>query len=162
MLHTFNQKLRKVTVYSVLLMVLTSIHHVWGAIIYHTPWRLHVLLLSIPVASLTLLLGYFCSKTTPPKWIFLCYCLITLLASILLIGVFEGIYNHILKNCFFFAGLSIDVMKKLYPEGTYEMPDNLIFELTGVLQGVVAIPLIRYFIQLLRSAALTADIAKHN
>lgn len=46
----------KVTRYSIALMAITSIHHAYGAYIYHTPWRLHVLMLSIPVIVLTMLL----------------------------------------------------------------------------------------------------------
>lgn len=140
----FNPALRKVTLYSVILMGLTSVHHLYGAIAYHTSWRLHVLFFSIPVLVVTLLLHRFANR----RWVFRLYWIITLLAAIILIGVFEGLYNHVLKNIFFFSGFSQSSMEKLYPPGAYEMPDNFFFELTGILQGIIAIPLIIYFTRL--------------
>jgi hypothetical protein len=41
---------------SVVLAILTTIHHVYGAVLYDTPWRLHILVMSIPVIILTLIL----------------------------------------------------------------------------------------------------------
>jgi hypothetical protein len=41
---------------SVALAILTTIHHVYGAVLYDTPWRLHILVMSIPVIILTLIL----------------------------------------------------------------------------------------------------------
>src|SRR3712207_819041 len=93
-------ELAKVSLYSNLLMLLTSLHHIYGALLYHTPWRLHVLLISIPVILLTLLLQAFLSKRESSYknvvvWINLG---IILVASIGSIGLFEGGYNHLLKN----------------------------------------------------------------
>ena len=139
-----NQELRKVTLFSVILMGLTSVHHLYGAIAYHTSWRLHVLLFSIPVIVVTLLLHRAASRPS----VFWLYWIITLLAAIILIGIFEGLYNHVLKNILFFSGFPKSSMEKLYPRGAYEMPDNLFFEISGILQGIIAIPLIIYFIRL--------------
>jgi hypothetical protein len=57
----------------------------------------------------------------------------------LLIGIVEGGYNHFLKNVLFFSGVKLDVLTKMFPPPEYEMPDNFIFEFTGILQFVVAI-----------------------
>lgn len=150
MLNAVKYKQKKVTIYSIMLMGLTSVHHLYGAIIYNTPWRMHVLLLSIPVIIVTLFLSRLLNKTkvTTNKYLFWVYWLITLLASITLIGVFEGLYNHILKNILYFGGLSGSLMNKIFPSGTYEMPNNFFFEITGMMQGIIVIPLIVYFIQL--------------
>ena len=125
-------------------------HHVYGAEIYHTPWRLHVLFLSVPVIVITLLINR--SLNNKPynhkSYALRIYLIITFLTSILLIGIFEGIYNHILKNILFFSGFAGDIMQRLFPSGTYEMPDNLFFEITGMLQGILAIPLTTHFIKL--------------
>ena len=139
---------RKVTQYSVSLMILTSIHHAYGAFIYHTPWRLHVLFLSIPSMIILLAVGRLYARSNNSKWLYGLYWLITLLIPILLIGVFEGLYNHVLKNTLFFSGLPTGMMHSFYPAGTYEMPDDLLFELTGVMQGIIAILLIRRFVHL--------------
>ncbi|HKZ36313.1 MAG TPA: hypothetical protein VJ184_01590 [Chryseolinea sp.] len=90
----------RVSQYSNLLMITTTIHHIYGSVIYNTPWRLHVLLLSIPVVVITVLLTRFLAKREhqDKKILFVIYWLIILVASIGLIGVFEGIYNHAIKR----------------------------------------------------------------
>jgi hypothetical protein len=147
-----NQEQQKVTLYSIILLGLTSVHHTYGAIIYHTQWRLHVLLLSVPVIIITIYLNRLLNQNDKIRngyWFWI-YWTITLLVSIILIGVFEGIYNHILKNILFFGGMSKTGMRTLFPPATYEMPDDVIFEITGMLQGITAIVLIVYFIRLTR------------
>ena len=67
---------------------------------------------------------------------------VTLVPSIGMIGVFEGLYNHILKNAFFFAGASGNTLQLMFPPPTYEMPNDFLFEFTGVLQGFIAVPMI--------------------
>jgi ABC-type proline/glycine betaine transport system permease subunit len=146
-----NSEQQKVTLFSVLLMILTSIHHVYGAIAYSTPWRLHVLFFSVPVIILTLVLDRLLASTRNNHWVFRLYWVLTLVASIIVIGLFEGLYNHVLKNILFVIRFPENDMEKLYPHGIYEMPDNLFFEITGILQGVIAIVLIAYFIRLIRN-----------
>jgi hypothetical protein len=143
---------RKVILHSNLLMSLTSIHHIYGAIIYNTPWRMHVLLLSIPVIIATFFLGRLLSQDTYhfKTYLFWIYWVIILLASILTIGVFEGLYNHLLKNILFFGGLPENRLNKLFPANMYEMPNDLFFEISGMIQGIVAVPLIIHFFKLTR------------
>ena len=143
----------KIAWYSVALMSLTSIHHIYGAMIYSTPWRLHVLLLSIPVIALSLLLKSVLLKEEskykgPLKSVFL---FITLVPSIGMIGIFEGLYNHVLKNIFFFMGASQETLQSMFPAPTYEMPNDLIFEITGVAQGLMVVPMIILLTRLLPS-----------
>lgn len=142
--------LKKVTLYSHIMMMLTSIHHVYGAVIYNTPWRLHVLFLSIPVISVTALLTYFIKRKDNLKTslLFWLHWSIILIGSIALIGVFEGVYNHFFKDLLFYAGVNRFTLLKLFPPPTYEMPNDLFFELTGVLQAVVVVILINWFIRL--------------
>lgn len=162
MAHIFDTTLRRVTLYSLLLMGLTSIHHVYGAFIYHTPWRLHVLFLSLPVMALTLGLDYLLRRSGNGKLIFGLYWSVTLLISILMIGTFEGLYNHLLKNVLFFMGMSASKMRVLYPPGAYEMPDDLFFEMTGVMQGIVVIPLALYFIRLIPNRSTRHLLKQHH
>lgn len=68
-------------------------------------------------------------------------CILILLGPVVWIGVFEGGYNHVLKNVFYFAGLSPDTIERLFPPPRYEVPKDWLFELTGVLQfplGLIA------------------------
>ena len=134
----------KMAWHSIALMSLTSIHHVYGAIIYSTPWRLHILMLSIPVTALTLLLKlYFFKKKGKYIWVFKsAFLFITLVPSIGMIGVYEGLYNHVLKNILFFSGASQETLQSMFPAPMYEMPNDFIFEVTGVMQGLIVVPMI--------------------
>src|SRR6478735_6883000 len=137
-------RVSKITAYSVALMIVTSIHHIYGAVVYHTPWRLHVLMLSIPVIILTLVLYRKLRNEEPhlrsfSYWTFF---ILTLIPSAGLIGIYEGLYNHILKNLLFFGGANDDLIKHLFPQPTYEMPNNVFFEITGIVQGILVLPLI--------------------
>jgi hypothetical protein len=63
---------------------------------------------------------------------------------ITMIGLFEGGYNHLIKDALYFAGASMMLMHSLFPPPTYEMPDDVFFEFTGVLQLFVVLPVIYY------------------
>ena len=147
------QEVTTVSRLSVALMVLTSIHHAYGAMIYNTPWRLHVLMISAPVILFTVIFYYrFLKKGIRTRSVFFwVYLVLTLVASVALIGLFEGVYNHLFKNALFYTGVSHQTLIYLFPPPTYEMPNDFWFEFTGVLQGVVAIPLTVSFIRLIRA-----------
>lgn len=146
------QEVTKVSRLSVALMALTSIHHAYGAIIYQTPWRLHILMISVPVIIFTIIFYFWFFKkgVRTQSLFFWIYLVLTLVASVALIGLFEGVYNHLLKNALFYTGVDNQILMYLFPPPTYEMPNDFWFEFTGMLQGIVAIPLTVYFIRLVR------------
>ncbi len=131
----------KVSIYSHLLMLLTTVHHIYGAIIYNTPWRFHVVF-----------------KSNRKSFWFWVYWSIILIASIGFFGLFEGIYNHLLKDILFYSGVNREVLFQLFPPPKYEMPNDFLFEATGVLQAVLAILLIIHFIRLTKSAMLRTTL----
>ena len=126
---------------SLAVLLLTSVHHAYGAYVYSTPWRYHV----VPVAGATalVLLGARAELRAHPsgprgriaRWLF---GLTALAVPVLLIGAFEGLYNHVVKDVLYFAGLPAERMARLFPPPKYEMPDDALFEITGVLQVVPA------------------------
>src|SRR5262249_61137272 len=61
------------------------------------------------------------------------------------IGLFEGGYNHLVKNVLFFGGASRATLDQLFPPPAYEMPNDLWFEVTGVLQFFVGLCAAYYF-----------------
>jgi hypothetical protein len=144
-------ELKRTSLYSNGLMLLTTLHHIYGAVLYSTPWRLHVLLISMPAIILTTMLSKFLVKYENNRYVFGCYWLLVLIPSIGLIGLFEGMYNHLLKNLMFFSGTSKEVLIKMFPPPTYELPNNFFFEFTGVLQAVVVVFLIISFVRLTRT-----------
>ena len=123
-------------------LVLTILHHLYGAILYSTLWRAHVVFFVGPVL---LLLGavWLINRSskggiarTLSKWIFV---LASATVAVGLIGLFEGGYNHALKNVFYFGGASAETLSFLFPPPTYEMPDDALFEITGVAQLFIAV-----------------------
>lgn len=136
--------------YSVALAVLTTIHHVYGAVLYQTPWRLHILMMSLPIIILTMILRRQLTKKDADNkcFVFWAFYTITLVPSLGFIGVFEGIYNHLFKNIMFFGGAGNGLLQTLFPAPTYEMPNDLLFEFTGVGQGFIAIVLIKHMYSL--------------
>lgn len=118
-------------------LAMTSVHHVYGAIHYATPWRYHAVHVS-GVVLVVLLGAYGLGRAKPgtsagraADWVLWG---VTWLVPVLLIGGFEGLYNHVLKNALYWGGLPAGWMTSLFPPPTYEMPNDLIFEITGLLQ----------------------------
>lgn len=122
-------------------MLLTALHHAYGAMVYRTPWRLHIVPVSI--VSVAVIAGALVASVQNPRstigkaarWLAV---IVIAVVPVLLIGLFEGTYNHLLKNVLFFAGTPLSVMRQLFPPPTYELPNNLLFEVSGVLQVPVA------------------------
>ena len=123
--------------------LISSVHHWYGAIAYNTPWRIDV---SYWIAGLVIVVylllfvywkyaGSIIGKMA--MWIFL-FCAVIFQAGFIM---FECVYSHVLKNILFFAGASQSLLDKLYPPPAYHLPNNLFFELTGILQlvGFVAV-----------------------
>ena len=132
---------------------LTSAHHAYGAYIYDTPWRYHVLLVAIPAAAV--IVGSQAVVRSNPggirgkiaRGIFLAT---TVALPVLAFGVFEGFYNHLVKNVLYFAGTSPAVMTRLFPPPMYEMPNNALFEISGILQVVPAVLIVRHLVRMVR------------
>src|SRR5688572_13903588 len=61
----------------------------------------------------------------------------------------EGLYNHVIKNLVYFGGASEPLMVRLFPPPVYEMPDDVLFEITGMLQIVPATVAARCLFQML-------------
>lgn len=136
-----HERLSRVTRYSLGILLLTSVHHAYGAYIYDSPWRLHVVGFAIGAAVLiggaaNVYRRHTGFARTLAFWVL---CAVTLAFAIALIGFFEGGYNHVLKDALYFVGAPRDVMQKLFPAPAYEMPSSVFFEVTGVAQLMLGI-----------------------
>jgi hypothetical protein len=125
---------------AVVVLLLTSVHHAYGAYVYATLWRLHVVI----VAGLTALALRGAAHVVRHRPAGLArtiatvaFCLVDLIIPVAGIGFFEGGYNHLLKNALYFGGASPQVMTRLFPPPAYELPGDWFFEGTGILQFVV-------------------------
>lgn len=119
----------------------TALHHVYGAIRYASPWRMHAAVIALLLAPLFVVLyGSFtrgisgapgARRGRAAGW---ALALISLVYPIALIGGFEGLYNHVAKNLFYLGGMSRPRLLELFPPPTYELPNDVVFEVSGVLQ----------------------------
>lgn len=127
---------------AVAVMLLTTVHHSYGAIIYNTPWRHHVAIVGVVtvlVLFATLRVHRSLDGNPGGKIGFWVFAFVTLLIPVVGIGVYEGGYNHGLKDVLYFSGASAELMGRLFPAPTYEMPNDFFFEITGVLQFPLAL-----------------------
>ncbi|QSQ23091.1 hypothetical protein JY651_49770 [Pyxidicoccus parkwayensis] len=138
---------------SLAVLLLTSVHHAYGAFVYATPWRLHM----VGVAAVTagVLLG--ARRLGRGGLAFAVFALTTLAVPVGMIGAFEGFYNHVLKNVLYFGGASPELMTRLFPPPTYELPNDFFFELTGVLQVVPAVMAVLALLRAFRRSPASPD-----
>jgi hypothetical protein len=141
-----------ITRQALIALLLTSIHHAYGAYVYRTPWRLHVLLITVP-AALVIVGAQAVVRSDPSgmkgtvaRWVFV---LTTVAVVVLGFGVFEGFYNHLVKNVLYFTGTSTASMLRLFPPPAYEMPNNLFFEITGILQVIPTVQIVRHLLRMI-------------
>jgi peroxiredoxin len=116
---------------------LTALHHVYGGLIFGTPWRVHGAAIAIVVGAALIALATVYVRTHKQL---AGYALAAAVIAmpVLATGLFEGGYNHLVKNVLFFAGAPHEVLVALFPPPTYEMPSEVFFELTGIAQMIPA------------------------
>ncbi len=155
-----NRLTTRVTGNAYAVLLLTSVHHVYGAYAYNTPWRLHMVVISaLTAAGIAGLLAVLRrhSNDRLGAIVFWAYVAVTLAIPVGPIGIYEGLYNHGAKNVLYFSGTPTDTMLRLFPPPTYELPNDLFFEVTGVLQIVPAIAAGYYLFRLLRRRLTGAE-----
>jgi hypothetical protein len=133
--------------YSNLIMFITTIHHIYGAFLYSTPWRLHVLLISLPVPVVVNILMRLLRSYPARRWILYLALAIIFIFSMSLIGIYEGVYNHAIKNVLFFSKIDQHLFTSLFPPPVYEAPNDFLFEFSGAMQGVLVVPLGFWFVR---------------
>jgi hypothetical protein len=148
--------------YASAVLLITSIHHAYGAYIYNTPWRYHAVLVASITAPLIFgALAVVRARPAGPLGTLAhgLFVLATLGVAILMIGTFEGLYNHVVKNLLYFGGASSALMTRLFPPPTYELPNDAFFEITGILQ-VVPAALAAWYLYRMTQGRRTAHKAK--
>ncbi len=143
------------------ILALTSVHHAYGAVIYDTPWRLHILHLAVPSAvfiALALYIGR--SKNSATRRIAAWSAGLGILAvPVAAISFYEGGYNHVVKNMIYFT-LGEETARRVFAGELYEMPNDLVFEATGVAQFPLAVMACVLVAKLLRSSSGNASTAR--
>jgi hypothetical protein len=132
---------RKAVLAAAAVAVVTTVHHVYGAILYGTPERYHAVF--IAAAAFALIVAGEAATVAradrrPGAWGRRVSIGVNAVVMVLLFGVIEGGYNHVLKVALHLGGASEQVMAWLYRAALYETPNDLIFEATGILHVVPA------------------------
>lgn len=137
---------------TVAVFVVTTIHHGYGAYHYHTPWRLHAAAISGAATLLMAgLLILFRSRSVIIHSLARCgFMVLALIVPFLAFGVFEGGYNHALKDLLYLLNASPKLTLRMFPPKLYELPNDAFFEVTGVLQIVPGVLTGYYLLDIVR------------
>ena len=143
---------RGLAFWTIALVMFTSIHHVYGGAIYSTSWRILMpLFMFIPTLVLTLVLQYQAVKRSS-RILLIGYVLLTIIAWVIGVGIYEGGYNHVLKNVLYFSGTASDLMVKMFPPEfggmkLYESaPNDFLFEASGIATTIFGFLVVSYMI----------------
>lgn len=139
-------------------LALTAFHHAYGAIAYDTPWRFHVAIVA-PIIGFAIVRALYLGgsrRGTPSgmMWTRVAAVLI-LIFPVGLIGLVEGGYNHLVKNLVYFVS-GAQTAHALFPPPAYELPDNLLFEATGLVQFLLALVAAYFALTILRRSQTAA------
>jgi hypothetical protein len=117
--------------------LITSAHHVHGGLVYDSPQKLMTpLIFAVPLAlTLALLHRYGRTRSSDVLTLFSVTCVAV---WVLVLGTFEGGYNHTTKLTLFFVGVPPSVMESVFPSYEYVLPNDVFFEATGVLTLVAS------------------------
>ncbi|WP_344213041.1 hypothetical protein [Nonomuraea bangladeshensis] len=114
--------------------LITTVHHVYGAVIYGTPGRYHAVLAAALLLALDVA-AYAWARRPVAWWI---HWSVSLVGFVLSFGLFEGLYTHVLSPLL---------------QGGYMTPGqpfDLLFQATGVLHVLPAAVTALLLVRLLR------------
>jgi len=129
--------LNRIHLASIAVLLTTIVHHIYGGIIYNTPERFDVVFIAAPAIVIQIIALVVYKKNreaTVGKIASGFFFLVSLGIAIVLFGIVEGGYNHLVKIVLYFGGASPALLDRLYSSPIYVMPDDFIFEVTGVAQ----------------------------
>ena len=94
----------------------TSVHHAYGAAVYHTPWRYHAVALAM--AAVTVLLAAqrvsrAAVGATARRVAWWTFWGVNAAVFVALLGAFEGLYNHALKDLLYFGSSRLIASKTM-------------------------------------------------
>ncbi len=121
-----------------ILAATTFVHHVYGGIKYYTPKvnRLKIAGLIVATYLVTLLLQ---KASLHADWLVGWYKGFILVWWVGGLGLFEGGYNHLLKVTLWLLRLKPAKLQKLFPPDEYVLPNDFIFEASGIVTFLIAV-----------------------
>ena len=129
---------------------LTTIHHVYGGLVDKAPNRLRVpVIMAVPTLAARVALHRY--ERTGSKTALVTSATVTSVAWVALSGLLHGGYAHAYKDVLFLTGGPAKLYYPLNPSEHYP-PDDLFFEITGVLETATAYLVARSTYRLIRQA----------
>jgi len=130
---------------------LTTIHHIYGGLADRAPNRLRVpVIMAIP--SLVALGSLYRYKRTGSGAALATSSTVTVLTWVVLSGLLHGGYAHAYKDILFLLGGPQELYYPLNPDEHYP-PDDIFFEITGVLEMVSGYFIALFTYRLIRDQA---------
>ena len=129
----------------------TLLHFLHGARTYDDPGRLHVVAPAIVALSLVAALTCLFLRH-PGRLALAALALVTAIPFVGVFGLFHSGYHHVLKLIVFFAGAPKETLERLFMSPDYALPDDFLFELSGVLGFAAAVFVGYLLVRLVRNA----------
>jgi len=115
---------------------LTTVHHIYGGLVDHAPDRLLVpIIMAVP--TLIALWALHRYGRTGSRAALVTFSIAAVLAWVVLSGLLHGSYAHAYKDILFLLDGPPELYYPLNPDEHYP-PDDIFFEVTGVLEMVTA------------------------
>jgi hypothetical protein len=119
------------------LYLVTLAHHIYGGLVFASTERLFLALVFTVVFGITLWLFRF---DETKRWATRAYWSLVVGFWAVLLGLYEGGFNHALHVVLRTAGASTETMRRLYPSGSDAVvSDDVFFQATGVLTLTAAV-----------------------
>lgn len=118
--------------------VVSTAHHWYGAFAYDTPWRMAVSLWIPAFTGIAVLALYLYWSRPSTRSGAIAFWTFFFSAVVFQAGftAFECVYSHVVKNVLYVLGASREFLLRLFPPPTYHLPDDIFFEMSGLLQLV--------------------------
>jgi hypothetical protein len=131
------------------LYLITLVHHIYGGIADGIQARLMVPLIMAAPLLVTLGLLYL-YRQSGSRTVLLLFTIIVILAFVILLGIVHSGYSHAYKDILYLLGGPSEWYYRLNPDEHYP-PDDLFFEITGVLEIVPSYFIAFFTWQLIRT-----------
>jgi hypothetical protein len=144
------------------LLVLTALqtlitvgHFAYGASLYNDPSREHVVLPAIGfLIGAAALGGLYLWR--PHRWALWLFAAEVAIGDVGLFGGFHGGFNHALKDLLWLGGMGAERLRQIFESPDFVVPDNAIYEVSGLFGLIVALAIAHLLLRLVRGAGRPA------
>ena len=150
---TTEQLIKYVVLAFVAQLALTSIHHVYGGIVYDSATRMSMPIFAAIELLIVLGILFWYRRTKSSVALTLFSVLIALVGVVQ--GLFHTLYGHAYKDVLFLIGIPVERVRHFFlpvrPNDFIYPPNDVFFEATGLLELVTIYLLITFTYRLIRN-----------